>query len=996
MAPHDLSQADRERQLDEAIAEYLEAVDAGRRPRPEDWLTRFPDLAPELARFFGDQAQVHGLLATVGTPLPPGEEATLVANRHPPSIAGLTRFGDYELEHEIARGGMGVVYRARQLSLNRTVALKMILAGRLASAADVQRFRSEAEAAANLEHPHIVTIYEIGERDGYHFFTMKFIDGGNLAQHADRFRDDIPAAARLLATVARAVHHAHQRGLLHRDLKPANILVDDQGQPHLTDFGLARRLNTDTGQTRSGTAVGTPSYMAPEQAFGPAHAITTAADVFSLGAILYELLVGHPPFRAHYALETLRNLLEREPARPRALNPCVSRDLETICLKCLNKDPARRYGSAAELADDLERWLRGEPIRGRRAGPGERLWHWCRRRPLIAALSAALAASLVVGTSLITWQWLRAEANFSHAEELRIRAEEQRQRTDAERLRADEGFRQAHSAVNDFCTRVSEGTMRDVAGLQPVRQELLKAALAYYERFLKERGHDPALRLEMADTHFRIATITSLLGPKPDALAAYRRALALYEDLLKQDPGSAVLRTALAESHARIGMLHAEMGAPDAALDSYRLAMELYEKLLSQQPGNPALQNGAAAVLNNTGTLHRWAGRTREARDCLDRARTLQEELVRGQPASPEFRASLARTYCNLAGLHADQAQRGEARGLYRQARDLQEQLVEEEPVNLRYQQDLAATCRMLAGELNTAGQWDEALRTVDRGQELLTRLVRAEPRMPGLKSDLASGCRQAGHIYRDSGNLDKALAQYDKALALMEELARDHPEVPNFRNDLAKCHFDRSGILRRQNKHQEMLQALQAAAELRRKLVRDHPEHVGYHSDLGLTLGNIAAHLANTGRHAEALLAIREAVEQHRAAFERAPPVAHYRRFLSGACGALTLIATDTGHVEEALAAARERQKLWPGNAAELYLVAADVARAAILRPVTGKADGVKLADLAVAVLREAVAAGFRDATRLQTDAAFAGVRSRADFQEILTALAASHDGDG
>ena len=285
MLPQQPEHADRERRLDEAIAEYLEAVDAGRRPAAEEWLTRFPDLAAELARFFGDQEQVHSLLVAAG-PTPGPDDTPTGAHRAPPAGVNLPYFGDYELQEEIARGGMGVVYRARQLSLHRTVALKMILAGRLASAADVQRFRSEAEAAANLEHPHIVAIYEIGEHDGHHYFTMKLIEGGSLAQHVGRFRGDPRGAARLLATVARAVHHAHQRGLLHRDLKPANILLDAQGQPHLTDFGLARRLQADRGLTRSGTAVGTPSYMAPEQASGPSRAVTTAADVYSLGAIL--------------------------------------------------------------------------------------------------------------------------------------------------------------------------------------------------------------------------------------------------------------------------------------------------------------------------------------------------------------------------------------------------------------------------------------------------------------------------------------------------------------------------------------------------------------------------------------------------------------------------------------------------------------------------------------------------------------------------------------
>jgi hypothetical protein len=474
VAPHRENPTEREDRLDEAIAGYLEAVDAGRQPAAADWLARYPDLAPELTRFLGDQQQVHNLIGSLGTP---PLDNTPVDGLRPSTASGMLGvFGDYELQQEIARGGMGVVYRAYQVSLKRTVALKMILAGRLASAADVQRFQSEAEAAANLEHPGIVPIYEIGEQDGQHYFTMQFIEGGSLAQHAALFRGAPRAAARLLATVARAVHHAHLRGILHRDLKPGNILLDDQLQPHLTDFGLARRLHGGPGLTRTGIAVGTPGYMAPEQAYGPSGAITIAADICSLGAILYELLCGRPPYRADSPLATLRQMLEREPDRPRALDPHIDRDLETICLKCLDREPARRYASALELADDLERFLRNEPVRARRVSPVQRFWRWCRRRPLTAALAAALLLALTAAAGLVTWQWQEAEANFRWAEQQWARAE-------MERSRADESFRQAHQAVNDFCTRVSEGRMRHIAGMQPVRRELLEAALAYYGKF---------------------------------------------------------------------------------------------------------------------------------------------------------------------------------------------------------------------------------------------------------------------------------------------------------------------------------------------------------------------------------------------------------------------------------------------------------------------------------------------------------------------------------
>jgi serine/threonine protein kinase len=274
-------------------------------------------------------------------------------------------FGDYELLQEIARGGMGVVFKARQKGLNRTVALKMVLPGRLANAEDLQRFRTEAEATARLQHPNIVTVYEVGEVEGQHFYSMDFIDGPSLSKRLAHGPIACRSAARYMLTIARAMHHAHSNGILHRDLKPSNILLDAQDEPHITDFGLAKKIGGDSGQTRTGAVMGTPSYMAPEQASGKTKEVGPRSDVYGLGAVLYELLTGRPPFRSETPMDTLMHVLEREPAPPRMLNPKIDRDLETICLKCLEKDPRQRYASAEALALDVERYLNGESISAR-------------------------------------------------------------------------------------------------------------------------------------------------------------------------------------------------------------------------------------------------------------------------------------------------------------------------------------------------------------------------------------------------------------------------------------------------------------------------------------------------------------------------------------------------------------------------------------------------------------------------------------------------------
>jgi len=314
------------------------------------------------------------------------------------------RFGNYELLEEIARGGMGVVYRARQVRLNRIVAVKMILAGQLAGAEGVQRFRTEAEAAANLQHPNIVAIHEIGEDDGQHYFSMDYIEGQSLA--ALVLENPLPAtrAARYVRIVAEAIDYAHRKGTLHRDLKPSNVLIDSVDQPRVTDFGLARKVTGGSELTVTGQILGTPNFMPPEQAGAKGTQVGPYSDVYSLGALLYHLVTGRPPFVAETVHQTLIQVLEADPAPPRLLNLSVPRDLDTICLKCLEKEPSRRYGSAAELADDLGRWLRHEPIHARRAGPLERTIKWTKRRPALAAL-ILVGMGAVAG---IVWQWREA------------------------------------------------------------------------------------------------------------------------------------------------------------------------------------------------------------------------------------------------------------------------------------------------------------------------------------------------------------------------------------------------------------------------------------------------------------------------------------------------------------------------------------------------------------------------------------------------------------
>jgi predicted Ser/Thr protein kinase len=344
-------------------------------------------------------------------------------------------FGDYEILKEIARGGMGVVYRARQKSLNRIVALKIILAGEFASSADIQRFHTEAEAAANLDHPGVVPIYEVGEFEGRHYFSMGYVEGQSLAAKVAQGPLPPREAAQLLKAVAEAIQYAHQKGVIHRDLKPANILLDSTGRPRVTDFGLAKRVEGGSQVTRSGQILGTPSYMPPEQAAGGA--IVPASDVYAMGAVLYVLLTGRPPFCAAEPLDTLAQVLNAEPVSPRQLNPDVPRDLETIVLKCLEKSSQRRYATAEELAEELECYLAGRPIRARPVSQRERLWRWCRRNPSRAAAAGVALLSLLVFVIGGLWFHRRLEGQLRRTEAAERELQNSLVREAAERLDSD-------------------------------------------------------------------------------------------------------------------------------------------------------------------------------------------------------------------------------------------------------------------------------------------------------------------------------------------------------------------------------------------------------------------------------------------------------------------------------------------------------------------------------------------------------------------------------
>ena len=421
--------------LDEVIAGYLQAEARGEQPDRGQLLERHPKLADALGEFFASHDRMRRAAEAArppeGTAGAGGFADTLDSDagraqrrNSTVPVAGerLRYFGDYELLREIARGGMGIVYKARQTTLGRVVALKMIADGQFASEADVRRFQLEAEAAAALDHPNIVPIFEVGQHRGRQYFSMGFVHGGSLAERLAAGPLPPREAAQLIAAVARAVQYAHDHGVIHRDLKPGNILLDKEGQPRVTDFGLAKRVRGGEDLTTTGQILGTPAYMSPEQAAGQVRYVRATTDIYALGAVLYATLTGRPPFQADNPLDTMMQVIEREAVPPRQLNSGVPVDLETICLKCLEKNRHGRYESAGELADDLDRFLAGQPVVARPVGSAARLWRWCKRRPTVAALLGLLCASLVGGTAISSYFAVRAGSEAEEAKQQRIAA----------------------------------------------------------------------------------------------------------------------------------------------------------------------------------------------------------------------------------------------------------------------------------------------------------------------------------------------------------------------------------------------------------------------------------------------------------------------------------------------------------------------------------------------------------------------------------------------
>jgi serine/threonine-protein kinase len=495
-----------------------------------------------------------------------------------PNVAG------YQILGVLGRGGMGVVYKARQRGLQRLAALKMILAGAHAGKLQLARFGIEAEAVARLQHPNIVQIYEVGQHEGLPYFSLEFVDGGPLDKQITGKPQPPREAAQLIETLARAMHFAHRQGIVHRDLKPANILLTQDGVPKITDFGLAKRLEEgDASQTKSGTIMGTPNYMAPEQARGEVRKVGPHSDLYALGAILYELLTGRPPFQGSDVMDTVLKVTRIEPVPPARLQPSTPRDLETICLKCLQKEPSKRYGDCFELAEDLRRFLAGEPIRARPVGPVERLGRWCQRNPKLAGATATILLLLLVVSVGSTWAafTIRAKKELAEQNEKKALASEKVAQDNEQKARASEkrAQQQAELALKTLRLLIDkvQSQLGKQPGVQQLKRELLQTALDGLKQVTGAAAGK--IRRNTSDAYFQMGGIARELGNSADASKYWQQYYDMAQSALKDSPENERLKLEMAWASRFLGEISVELGDLKKALAYYQSALALRQEL---------------------------------------------------------------------------------------------------------------------------------------------------------------------------------------------------------------------------------------------------------------------------------------------------------------------------------------------------------------------------------------------------------------------------------